>query len=79
MDKQLEKRYFQILKRKAEIKKSIEDKYKRHISPLEEKLELLSKEEDEILLSEIKKVTEAKKINLVELTNKIYDKEKINE
>ena len=79
MDKSVEKRYLQIKERKDALKKRIEEKYERHIKPLEEEIEILSQEEDEITLNEIKKVTEVKKIDLLELTERLYKKENINE
>lgn len=79
MDKNVEKRYFQILKKKKELKTKIDERYKKYISPLEEEIEGLSLEEDEITLNEIKAISEVKRINLVDLTKRFYEKEKDNE
>ena len=79
MERIEEKRYLQILANKKKLKERIKERHKKYLQPLEEELEVLGKEEDEIVSRVVKVTMEELKINLVDFKNMINAKERKNE
>lgn len=79
MERIEEKRYLQILANKKKLKERINERHKKYLQPLEEELEVLGKEEDEIVSRVVKVTMEELKINLVDFKNMINAKERKNE